>query len=172
MVIPSLYYKSQHKSQDLKITRESRYSFLKGTWGQNFNLGFMAYFVDFMDKGPCTKFCVILIRFHEVIKLQSFEFSVSDVVSAIVQNISPLVFFALFVSFMEKKPPIKFYSVFNHFLRSYQVKKFWMIKLYLDLSDVIHANKHTRYANCGLHINVWNFLFMRFCFMVKKDHFK
>ena len=84
----------------------------------------MAYFVDFMDKGPCTKFCVILIRFHEVIKLQSFEFSVSDVVSAIVQNISPLVFFALFVSFMEKKPPIKFYSVFNHFLRSYQVKKF------------------------------------------------
>ena len=33
-----------------------------------------------MDKEPCTKFCGILIRFHEVIKLQSFGFSVSDVI--------------------------------------------------------------------------------------------
>ena len=47
-----------------------------------------------------------------------------------------------------------------------------MIKLYLNLSGVIHANKHTKYANCGLHVNFCNFLLMLFCFMMKKDHLK
>ena len=47
-----------------------------------------------------------------------------------------------------------------------------MIKLYLDVSNVIHANKPTKNANCGLHINFCNFLLMRFCFMMKKDYFK
>ena len=37
-----------------------------------------------------------------------------------------------------------------------------MIKLYLDISDVIHANEGTKYAACG----------MQFCFMMKKDNFK
>ena len=37
-------------------------------------------------KEPCTKFCVVLVRLHKVITLQSFKFSVSD--------ISPLFFFA------------------------------------------------------------------------------
>ena len=37
-----------------------------------------------------------------------------------------------------------------------------MIKLYLDISDVIHANERTKYAACG----------MQFCFMMKKDNFK
>ena len=77
-----------------------------------------------MRKDPCTKFCGVLIRFHKVVKLQSFEFSVSDVIPENVQNISPLVFFAFFVSFMEKKPPIKFYGVFDHFSRAYEVAKF------------------------------------------------
>ena len=77
-----------------------------------------------MRKDPCTKFCGVLIRFHEVVKLQSFEFSVSDVIPENVQHISPLVFFAFFVSFMEKKPPIKFYGVFDHFSRAYEVAKF------------------------------------------------
>ena len=60
------------------------------------------------------------------------------------QNISPLVFFAFFVSFfvrfMEKKPPIKFYGVFDHFSRTYEVAKFWMIELYLNVSDIMNAN--------------------------------
>ena len=34
------------------------------------------------------------------------------------------------------------------------------------------ANEHTKHANCGLRVNFWNFLFMPFCFMMKKDHFK
>ena len=32
-----------------------------------------------------------------------------------------------------------------------------MIKLHLDVSDVIHVNKHTKYANCGLPVNFWGF---------------
>ena len=34
-------------------------------------------FVNFMEKEPCTEFCGVLIRFQDVIKLQSFEFSES-----------------------------------------------------------------------------------------------
>ena len=46
-----------------------------------------------------------------------------------------------------------------------------MIKLCLYISDVIHANEQTKYANCGLHVNFWNFLLMSFCSVMKKDHF-
>ena len=60
--------------------------------------------------------------------------------------------------------------VFDHFSQTYEVAKFSMIKLYIDMSDVIPENEHAKHANCGLHVNVWNFLFMAFCFMIKKDH--
>ena len=56
-------------------------------------------------------FCGVLIRFLKVTKLESFEFSVNDIIPANVKNILPLVSFAFFVRFMEKKPPIKFYGV-------------------------------------------------------------
>ena len=38
---------------------------------------------------------------------------------------------------------IQFYSRFDHFSWTYEVVKFWIIKLCLDVSDIIHANKHT-----------------------------
>ena len=60
------------------------------------------FFVDFVDKEPRTKICGVLIRLHEAIKLQSFEFSGSEVIPANVLNISPLVYFAFFFSFIEK----------------------------------------------------------------------
>ena len=47
-----------------------------------------------------------MISFHEVMKLQSLEFGLSDVIPANIQNISSLVFF----SFMEKKLSTKFYG--------------------------------------------------------------
>ena len=56
------------------------------------------------------------------------------------------------------------------FMVTYEVAKFYMIKLYLDAGDAIHANKHTKYANCGSPVKVW--IIMLFCFMMKKDHFK
>ena len=85
----------------------------------------MAYaFVNFMEKESCTKFFGVLVGFHEAIKLQSFEFSVSHAIPAAVQNISPLVFFAFFVSFVEKNSPIKFHGVFDNFSRTYEFAKF------------------------------------------------
>ena len=46
-----------------------------------------------------------------------------------------------------------------------------MIRLYLDVSDVIHANEHTKYYNCELLVNCWIFG-NAICFMMKKNHFK
>ena len=42
-----------------------------------------------------------------------------------------------------KKNPSKFNGVFDHFSQIYEVTKFQMIKLCLDVSDVIHTNEHT-----------------------------
>ena len=79
----------------------------------------------------------------------------------------------IFVTFMEKALPIiKFYGVFDHFSRTCEVAKSWKIKLYLCINDVIHANKQTKYVNCGLCVNFWNFLYMWICFMMKKNHFE
>ena len=33
-----------------------------------------------------------------------------------------------------------------------------MIRLRLDVSELVHANEHTKYGNCGLHVNFLNFL--------------
>ena len=55
-----------------------------------------------MEKEPCKKFCSVLIRFHEAKKLQSFEFNVSDVIPANLQNMLTQASFAFFVSFVEK----------------------------------------------------------------------
>ena len=76
-----------------------------------------------MDEEPCTNFCGVLTRFHEVIKMQSFEFSVSDVIPTNVQNISPLVFFTFFVSFMEKNPT-KFYGILTFFRALMKLRSF------------------------------------------------
>ena len=61
---------------------------LNGTWGQNSSLFLWHEFYDFMEKEPCTKFCGVLIHSsHEVMKLQSFESGMIDVIPANVQNI-------------------------------------------------------------------------------------
>ena len=46
----------------------------------------------------------------------------------------------IFVSFTEKE---QFYCRFDHFSLTYKVAKFWIIKLCLEVSEVIHANEHT-----------------------------
>ena len=62
-------------------------------------LGFRRNFVNFTRKELCTKFCCVLISFQEVEKLQSFEFGVSDVIPANIENVLTLVFFAYFCWF-------------------------------------------------------------------------
>ena len=57
----------------------------------------------------------VLARFDEVTKLLSSEFSISDIIPENVENLPALVFFLFFLSFMEKKPPTKFYGVWPFF---------------------------------------------------------
>ena len=76
-------------------------------------------------------------------KLQTFEFDISDVIHMNLQQISSLDFLHIFVNFVKKKPCTKFYGVSDHFSPTYEVTNFWMIKLCLNVSDVIHTNEHT-----------------------------
>ena len=74
------------------------------------------FVVNFMEKEPpYTKLYDVL---SDLTKLQYFEFCVSHVIPANVQ------IFEFFVSFMEKKPPIKVYGVLDHFSRTSEVAKF------------------------------------------------
>ena len=68
-------------------------------------------FVSFMEKESYTKFCNVLVRFNKVIKLQSFEFSVSDVIPANLRNISPL-FSLYFVFVLWRKSILVSFMVF------------------------------------------------------------
>ena len=45
-----------------------------------------------------------------------------------------------------------------------------MIKLHLDIGDVIHTNEHRKHAK-GLHENFLIFLLMSFYFMMKRNYF-
>ena len=45
--------------------------------------------------------------------------------------------------------------------------KFWMVRLYLDVSDVIHINERTKYANWDWPVNLLIYLLVSFCFMKK-----
>ena len=70
---------------------------LKGNLGQKNSTLFLGHnFNDFMEKEPCTAFCPVLTNSHEVVKLQSFEFSIEDIIPVNVRNIPSLVFFAYF----------------------------------------------------------------------------
>ena len=56
---------------------------------------------------------------------------------------TPGCLFIFFVSFIGKKPPIKLCGVFNYFSRTFEVKKFWMIKVLWYLQFL----KNTKYSN-------------------------
>ena len=67
---------------------------LKGDLRPKLHPCFYDIFINFMEKEPYTKFCGVLINFNEVMKLQSVDFGVSDIIPANVQNISPQAFFS------------------------------------------------------------------------------
>ena len=54
------------------------------------------FLVNFTEKEPFTKFEGVLISFHEVIKLQSFEFRVGNVIPENDQKTSHLTFLYIF----------------------------------------------------------------------------
>ena len=61
---------------------------------------------------------------------------------------------------------------FNYYSQSCKGMKCCMTGQCLQVNDFILTNRHTEHANCGLHINFWNFWLMPFCFMIQKDYFK
>ena len=77
-----------------------------------------------MEKEPCTKFCGDLVRFHKVIKIPKFEFSVNDVIPPNIQKQHPWFSLHFLTTFMEKKPSLKFYGAFDHFSQTYEIAKF------------------------------------------------
>ena len=97
----------------------------------------------------CVRFCCVLIGFQKVTKfwIQCKWRHTCDCKKHFLTA-----FLYIFCSFYGGKPPIKL-----NFSRTYEVAKFSMIQLCIDLSDVMHANEHEKYANCGLHVNFWNF---------------
>ena len=124
----------------LKRTEELLYPKLPET--KTSILFLLHIFNNFMEKESCPKLFHVLISFHEVSKLQSFEF---HIMSYRRMHKAVYLWFSLhiFLNFMEKELFRKFYGVFDHLSRTYEATRFWIIKLCLDVSDVIDANdKH------------------------------
>ena len=119
-----------------------------------------------MGKEPYTRFYGVLIRFQEVIKLQSFKFSEMTSYHECTKHFSPG--FLCVFRFMEKKP-IRFDGVFVHFSRTYEIVRVIVNSCKFDVSEIIQTNEHKKYVNCDLPVNFSIFIF---CFMMKMDHFK
>ena len=118
-------------------------------------LVFMAYFCSFYGEGALYKVYDILVKFHE---------DICNVTNFWVQRK-----WLHTRKWSKNFPPgflCKFYDGFDHFSRTYEVPKFWIIKLYLDVSNVIYAIEYTKYAYKLLE------LLMPFNFMMKKSNFK
>ena len=113
---------------------------LKGTWGQNVTPVFMAlFFFNLMEEEFCTKFYGVLISFHEVIKLHSFEFGVTDVIRANVKNMFTPGFLCIFL-LLEKENVL--WSFWRFFRKIIKLRRFEWLNC-LDVSSIIYANEHT-----------------------------
>ena len=124
---------------------------LKGILGQNFIPVFMIYVCYLYGEIVLYKILWHFDQFSRRYKVKKKWINVMDVIPVNVRNILPI--------FMEKKLSTKFYGVLFEWLN------------FLDVSDNIHIDNHTLYANCGLHVNFWNFRSI-FSFMTRRDHFK
>ena len=114
--------------------------------GKSFTSVFI--FVNCMEKECCTKFCGNLIGLNYKVLNSTY-----------VTLYTRTYFLRIFCYFYgENTSIIKLYRVFDHFSQTCEVAKSWTIKLYLCVSDVIHAKEQTKFVNCGLHVNFWNFL--------------
>ena len=74
-----------------------------------------------------ANFCGAFV-FHEVMKLQSFELNVIDVIFQTCLGSLDFVF-----HLMEKKLAAKFYNVFDYVSKSSEITRFWMIRWSVDV---------------------------------------
>ena len=107
---------------------------------------FYVRFLIIVWRKSVVQFCDDFIRFYIVIKLKVLHSAYATSYPRMYKTCHPwFSFFPWFVTFMEKTPLIiKFYGVFNHFLRTCEVAKSWIIKLYHYVSNAIHANEQTK----------------------------
>ena len=114
---------------------------LRGKWGQNVTPVFMAFlfFFNLMEEEFCTKFYGVLISFHEVIKLQSFEFGVTDVIPANVKKMFTPGFLCIFLLLAKENVLWSFWWFFRKIIK---LRRFEWLNC-LNVSDVIYANEHT-----------------------------
>ena len=143
--------KSMKLAYQCRIT-SIRQHLLKGSMRPK--LVFMAYFCSFYGEGTLYKVYDILVKFHE---------DICNVTNFWVQHkwLHTRKWSKNFPGFL-----CKFYDSFDHFSRTYEVPKFWIIKLYLDVRNVVYAIEYTKYAYKLLE------LLMPFNFMMKKSNFK
>lgn len=99
-------------------------------------LPFKDIFVNFRDKELRTKFCGVLISFYEVVWI--YKVLNSTYLSKCTKQ-----FTLFFHIFLWRKNVLKsfavFFSIFHKFM---SLKKFWIIKLCLNISGVIPINKN------------------------------
>ena len=93
---------------------------LKGTWGQNVIPVFIAYLCLFHVERDSHKVPLRFGQFSQVMKLQNFEFSVSDVMS----SKTVYIWFSLhfFVNSTKEETSTKFYGIFNYFFLIWNYK--------------------------------------------------
>ena len=106
------------------------------------------------------KFTYYITFWNEFIKLQCFEFHISDIIPAKCTwyfTVSFWVFLFVFCLFfwsgggrgsffvmvlLEEEPSSEFFGVFDYFSLSYEITKYWMVRVCLNVSDIIPANGH------------------------------
>ena len=130
--------------------------------------------VNCREKEPSRKFFGVMIIFHEVMKLQSFEFGVSGSsprMYAALQPCSFCIFWLIlgrsnllqsFVAFLIIFHKVNIYYKFH--LSSYSQS--WSF-ISTQWTSSLRINIHY-----GVNVNFSNFWLMSFCFMIKKNHFK
>ena len=162
--VPGCSTKDASYSSFRKVVSNNCFHYLRQfAYDKTSPLFFLHNFNNFMEKELCTKFFGVLISSLEVTK-----FSIRHEWCHTRDCTKQLSL--VFVNFMEKEHFTHFYGRFDNFSWTYEVAKFWMIKLCLDVSDVIHKNKHTLYVCLTYKLSeVW---LMQYCFMMRKNHFK
>ena len=101
----------------------------------------------FTKREPCTKFCGILISFHEVIKLLKWDHTRE----CMKYFTSPLFFYMFLLILLERT-----FWCFDHFWRTYRVKVTSSKQVNIN-NMLIVVSKQT----------FWEFSLMPFCFMMK-----
>ena len=97
-IVDCLESLSKNKSkQKFKVS----FTVTEGLMPETLPLSVFVYFCHFIEKKNSAKFCSVVIIYHGVMKLHSFELDLSDIITTDVYNISPL-FFCIFLLVLDK----------------------------------------------------------------------